>query len=707
MTTISASSTIGIVLSSPSYANPVVINPGVAISNGGDGVYATTGSWTVQNAGSIASTGTVGIGVGLGGGGSVTNATSAFITGHYGVEIGGSAGSVVNGGIIEGGSSGVDLRAGGSVANAASADITGALIGVWIGSGAGTVVNDYRISGIFLAGVSLGSGGSVTNATSAFITGYYGVEIGGSAGSVVNDGTIIGAIFDGVYLRSGGSVTNAASGSITGASFGVDLPAGGTLTNAGTIGGGTLGEAVTFGGTGTNRLVLDPGYGFSGLVSGSTSASNTLELASAASSGAVSGLGTEFVNFGPIVFDAGAEWSIAGNTAGLAGTISGFALGDTIEVTGVTATGSSFVGGVLTLHESVGSATLDLPGTFSSAANFNVANNAQGTEVTVACFAAGTRVLTVAGEVVVEALAPGDVLGTMSGRLRRVRWIGYRRIELARHAKPQDVLPVRVQAHAFGPGVPYGDLLVSPDHALFLDGVLIPARYLINGATVRQEAVEEVEYYHVELDLHDVLLAEGLPCESYLDTGNRAAFANGRDEVMLHPDFALKVWETKACAELVVNGPRLEAAKGLLLARAETLGHRVTNDPSLSVMVDGRHLSAEVCGSMWRVSVPLDAQTVRLLSRACVPAHVLPNNDDTRPLGVAIANVRFDGRALPLDDPRLLSGWHTPESQWRWTDGDAGLRVADARELAFDVVITGSYWEAPSAADKARVGQPR
>jgi hypothetical protein len=68
--------------------------------------------------------------------------------------------------------------------------------------------------------------------------------------------------------------------------------------------------------------------------------------------------------------------------------------------------------------------------------------------------------------------------------------------------------------------------LLSPDHALFVDGLLIPVRYLCNGATIRQDARSEVTYFHVELDRHDILRAEGLPVESYLDAGNRGAFEN-------------------------------------------------------------------------------------------------------------------------------------------------------------------------------------
>jgi len=108
--------------------------------------------------------------------------------------------------------------------------------------------------------------------------------------------------------------------------------------------------------------------------------------------------------------------------------------------------------------------------------------------------------------------------------------------------------PVRVRAGAFGPGMPVRDLLLSPDHAVFVEGTLIPVRYLVNGASIAQEERDSITYYHVELPAHDVLLAERLPCESYLDTGNRADFEGGGPALVLHPDFARDAWLAGACA---------------------------------------------------------------------------------------------------------------------------------------------------------------
>src|SRR5262249_2754411 len=97
-------------------------------------------------------------------------------------------------------------------------------------------------------------------------------------------------------------------------------------------------------------------------------------------------------------------------------------------------------------------------------------------------------------------------------------------------------------------------------------GVLIPVKHLVNGTTVVQVAVGRVVYYHVELPQHDVLLAEGLPAESYLDTGDRRNFANGGGAVLLHPDLAARGWGAAGRAPLVVMGAVLEGVRRRLAA---------------------------------------------------------------------------------------------------------------------------------------------
>ncbi len=185
----------------------------------------------------------------------------------------------------------------------------------------------------------------------------------------------------------------------------------------------------------------------------------------------------------------------------------------------------------------------------------------------IACFAAGTRVLTPSGPRAVDALVPGDATVTASGRIVPLRWVGHRRVDLRRslHARP-----IRIRAGAFAVGVPAADLLLSPDHAVLAGGRLVPVRHLVNGLSVVEARLYDITYFHLELDRHDLLLAEALPCESYLDTGNRAAFENGRDPMLPRPD-ALAAWEHDACLPLETgaDNPFVLAAWQDLLARAE------------------------------------------------------------------------------------------------------------------------------------------
>jgi collagen type I alpha len=111
---------------------------------------------------------------------------------------------------------------------------------------------------------------------------------------------------------------------------------------------------------------------------------------------------------------------------------------------------------------------------------------------------------------------------------------------------------------------------------------------LCNGATIAQETVETVTYYHIELETHDVLLAEGLPAETYLDTDGRANFEAAGAVVRLHPDFGAggadvaAIWDMFGCAPMVVTGPRLDEERRRLAARAVALNPERGHEPRAS-----------------------------------------------------------------------------------------------------------------------------
>ena len=188
--------------------------------------------------------------------------------------------------------------------------------------------------------------------------------------------------------------------------------------------------------------------------------------------------------------------------------------------------------------------------------------------VTPACFRSGTRIRTARGDVAVEALRVGDEVETVHRGHQPVRWIGHRTIDCADWPDPRLVWPVRVAADAFGPGLPARPLDLSPDHAVYVDDVLVPVRCLIDGDAVRQQPVTTVAYYHVELDSHEILLAEGMPVETYLECGGRARFDAGTAPLADRPDIAEAVRESIGRAPLVLAGPRLAAIRGRLPRRA-------------------------------------------------------------------------------------------------------------------------------------------
>jgi hypothetical protein len=197
------------------------------------------------------------------------------------------------------------------------------------------------------------------------------------------------------------------------------------------------------------------------------------------------------------------------------------------------------------------------------------------TETGNPCFVTGTQIRTALGEMPVEDIAVGDqVYSALHDGLATVIWAGRRQVDCARHPRPAQVWPVRVKAGAFGPGEPHRDLYLSPDHAIYVNEVLIPVKYLINDSTVAQVPRDQVTYHHLELAEHDVLLAEGLPVESFLKTDASSNYVNRPTPVRLHPDFSTRTWEAFGCAKLVVTGPELDAVRQMLEASARAITAR-------------------------------------------------------------------------------------------------------------------------------------
>ncbi len=329
------------------------------------------------------------------------------------------------------------------------------------------------------------------------------------------------------------------------------------------------------------------------------------------------------------------------------------------------------------------------------------------------CFAAGTLIRTPAGDVAVEKLKVGDIVLTASGDMRPVKWMGHTEVDFRRTPNGSPGLPIRVAADAFGPDLPSKDLYLSAGHSVCVDlvgEVLIPVGHLANGSTIAQVEVDEIAYWHVELESHDILVANNLPAESYLAMANRGAFEElrGRLPAMLegrdrtHADF---------CRPVVTEGSVLHFVRQRLLARAEELGWKPVRGADPRLEVDGRIVGPVVEDGAATFLFPAGARDVRLISGTFLPAAV--GSMDRRILGVMLEGLAFSGsdggevRRIGVDDDRLRDGvYHVEDHSGhlrRWTNGSLVLDPQLWEGLSGQVKLVATYdhttvrgWTAPA-----------
>ncbi len=420
----------------------------------------------------------------------------------------------------------------------------------------GGTTSDTHIS---FAGLETVESGGTASATSISLGGELLVFSGGSASSTV-------VSYGGELALSGGT----AAGTVVSNGGEVDVGFGGVASGTTILSGGELN--VSLGGLAQGTVISNGGEEFidhGGLAQGAIVSSGGYEAitngALASGTTVLSG-GEEFVAglaSGTIISNGGIQFvAQGGNATGsiilsggtlvetTPGTVSDVQinLGGRIEVGGTLFSASDHVSYDSSTHLlTVTSGTTqifsaELSGDYT-AADFQLGTASDGhllvTYDTAPCYCLGTLISTDKGLVPVEDLSIGDRVLTHAGEMRAIKWIGRRGYDGRFIHGNADILPVCIKGGALGCDTPSRDLWVSPHHALYLDGLLIEARDLVNGLSIVQaNDVGRVDYFHIEIDSHDVICAEGAWAESYLDDDSRNMFSNAREFASLYPDEA-------------------------------------------------------------------------------------------------------------------------------------------------------------------------
>ncbi|MBO1358591.1 Hint domain-containing protein [Acetobacter sacchari] len=681
-------------------------------------------------------------------------------------------GGIVSSGVVSGQGALLDVRSGGTAAavsvvgdtgipilrveaggTAISAYVSGAnpVLQVYggtaisaqlVGSGAGV---DVRSGGVASGSVASGVGANVTVSSGASISSHIGsggslvlrgagvdsgtVVSAGGAGVIYNGASMSNTVFQGASTLqvSGGTLTNvsvmsgATENVYSGASVSNTLMAGATLN---IVGGASVGTTVA---SGVTENVT------SGYASGNTIQSGG--VLNVTSAGTLSGT-TTLANgaTASITASAGGVINLAGSTnVGL--TINGLANGGaaTTQIQGFDGQGSGASDGIVV----AGVKASDITAVSYSDANHVVLTTTSGKTITLyingvqsvgyslvsdssgnliyeTCFLAGSMIRTPKGDLPVEDLKIGDEIVTLLGGvedLRSVVWVGSKKV-IAEVGRPVDQAgyPIRILRNAIADGVPYKDMLITPEHGLLFDGNFVPARMLVNDRSVFYDrSITEYEYYHVETEKHSVIVADGAPTESYLDTGNRQTFRQHGPVARLGGK--PRSWANDGAAPLEVRRHVVEPIFRRIEERAVKFQHDkvrydrvLTGDADLHLVTDRGQMvrkSGEVDGVI-SFKLPSDTKSVRLVSRTSKPSDVIgPFVDDRRELGVLVGEISVSTGAssYSLDEHLFnddLSGWEVVEtSPRRWTNGNALIRLASRTGqgdiLSVRILAAGPY----------------
>lgn len=492
--------------------------------------------------------------------------------------------------------------------------------GLTVGSGAIFNINGYGIE--------------TSNHVNVFGSGLLAI----GNGAVIDDGSMLVGTgseitIDGGNLTLDGYGTLELDGVWSGSGY---VNVYGTVDGAGTIVADGVGRTLTIGlyvNSSFSGPALEINAGATLQVDGPISAAKSVTFASTTGALMVAGVPMTSVDLGTISGFAGSDM-ITLESFGAGDILSKNSATNTITITSADKSQSQ------NYVFAEGTSLNDIVLSASQIPNSSIYQDVLTIEEQVACYCLGTRVLTARGEVEVEALSIGDHVMTRDNGLQPIRWIGHRPYRGRFLMANRNLLPICFKKGSLAENVPHRDLWVSIHHAMYIDGLLIEAKDLRNDVSIYQvDSADEVDYFHIELENHDVIIAEGAFSETFLDDGNRGMFRNAHEYNALYgADDGVPV---RYCAPRLESGFEVQAVRRRLALRAgaarEALRARAPALRGYVDKVDTRSISG------W-------AQTVEN-PEAPVFLEIFV---DGRMIGCALANVyRAD-----LDEAGLGSGRH-------------------------------------------------
>lgn len=537
-----------------------------------------------------------------------------------------------------------------------------------------------------VSAVGITNGGTILIADSARLDAgaYQGageLDLGGTAlVSVAGMAAVQGAAAR-ISIGSGAALV-AGGFSLSGGAFfdaGLASAAGAAQIGNMTLAGGTLvaGSVQAYGTVTGFGVIASPGITSNGMIEAAggrlllTGAVNNLSLLGITSAAAMEIGGT--LGGAPVTFLGGDAVLVLDDAAAAGFGAAQMLVSDAIDLVGIAPSlvvAPTVSGGTGVILDSQGGTASSFGITITGTVQHHISVTSDGAggslltlDGVLPCFARGTGILGPHGYRPVESLRPNDPVITANGERRPVRWIGWRTLDLGPVAA-QAARPVLILPNAFGPGKPAKILRLSPSHCIFVGGALIPAALLVNGATVlRDTATQAATYFHIELDRHDILLAEGLACESYFDDGNRAA---------MYQEMGRRCPARKVYAPVVSSGARLAAARRTLHAAALAAGFSTRFQPALRGVAAGQSVVPEILraetGRVARFDFAQPVRELILLSATATPADTDPESEDRRELGVCLGAVQ---------GVQLGAGWQARAA------GDAGTWMGARAALAW------------------------